>query len=208
MKTLDETGIANGTDKASVFTRTYAKPHDYLRHMEQFFATLKDKPIKLVEIGVGGGESIRTWLDYFAFAWVLGIDNVHDTNRWNTPKKWNTCDAESDGYDRYAFMAADQTDPTFWACFAADVGRTVDIAIDDGSHEPKGVQMSFAGLWPLIKPGGFYVIEDLGCGFTTPGLPTHWEFMAAYLAPLMIGGLEDLDSIYIARELAIIRKKG
>jgi demethylmacrocin O-methyltransferase len=203
VKTLDEIAIANGTDKATQFTRTYAKPKGYTVHYERFFAPLRDKPLKLVEIGVGGGESVRTWLEYFESGLVIGIDFVSLTNQWNTPKQWKVGD---DIADRYTFMAADQTDPTFWACFAADIGRTIDIAIDDGAHTPEAVQHSFAGLWPLIKPGGLYCIEDLGCGFTSPGLPTHWEFLASYLAPLMIGGIADCDSIYISPELAIIRK--
>lgn len=199
MDSLDTIGIRNQTDKASQFSRTYAKPHDYLRHMELFFAPLRDKPIKLVEIGVGGGESIRTWLEYFTFSLVVGIDNAHDTNPWNT--------AGIGTHARYHFHAADQTDLTFWKCFAADYGPTIDIAIDDGSHEPKAVQMSFGGLWPLIKPGGIYAIEDLGCGFTSSGWPTHGEFLASLTEPLMLVGVADIDSIYIAKELCIIRKK-
>jgi len=205
MKTLDEIAIRHGTDKATQFTRTHAQPKGYTVHYEKFFTPLRHTPVKLVEIGVGGGESVRTWLDYFDAAWVIGIDNVSGTNEWNTPKQFG---AGMEQFDRYGFMAADQTDPVFWACFTADVKQTIDIAIDDGSHEPRAVQISFAGLWPLIKPGGLYCIEDLGCGFTSPGCQTHWEWLATYLAPLMTGGLMDLDSIYVAPQLAIIRKKG
>jgi len=207
LKTLDEIAIEHGTDKATQFTRTHAQPKGYTVHYERFFAPLREEWIKMIEIGIGGGESARTWLDYFPHAWLIGIDNVSGTNEWNTPKKFGNLEMLSP-LDRYAFMAADQTDPVFWACFTADVGPTLDIAIDDGSHEPKAVQISFAGLWPLIKPGGLYCIEDLGCGFTSPGCQTHWEWLATYLAPLMVGGLMDLDSIYVAPQLAIIRKKG
>ncbi len=228
MKSLDQIGIENGTDKASVFTRTYAKPHDYLRHMEKFFAPLRNEPITLVEIGVGGGESIRTWLYYFLCAQVIGIDSVSLTNEWNLPRKFGefgkdyTNDdlaakyysryafhaADYKYYSRYAFHAADQTDPVFWACFAADYGKTIDIAIDDGSHQPKARDESFQGLWPLIKPGGLYCIEDLGCGFTDE-YPTHPQFASLMAENMILGnpGMHDIDSIYFARELCIIRKK-
>jgi hypothetical protein len=209
MKTLDQIGIEQQTDKASQFSRTYAKPHDYLRHMELFFAPLRETPIKLVEIGVGGGESVRTWLQYFKWAWVLGIDNVHDTNQWNTPKKWSASSdsREVDGYDRYAFMAADQNDPVFWACFAADLGKTVDIAIDDGSHEPQGIITSFNGLWPLVKPGGYYCIEDLGCGFSSPCFPSHYEWLNSLVNEINRGTF-GIDSMYFSKELCVLRKAG
>jgi hypothetical protein len=60
MKSLDAIGIAQQTDKASVFTRTYAKPHGYLEHLEPFFSPLRHLPIKFLEIGFGVGESIPT----------------------------------------------------------------------------------------------------------------------------------------------------
>jgi hypothetical protein len=209
MKTLDEIGIHYGTDKASVFTRTYAKPHGYLRHMEKFFEPMREKPIKLVEIGVGGGESICTWLEYFSWSFVIGIDRVHSTNKWNTPKKFGNPPGgiPLSVEDRYAFMAADQNDPTFWACFAADVRETVDIAIDDGSHEPAGIITAFNGLWPLIKPGGLYCIEDLACGFTSAGFPIHLDWLRA-LMEAVNHGIGDIDSIHFSKELAILRKKG
>jgi hypothetical protein len=84
MKTLDEIGIFHQTDKASQFTRTYAKPHDYLRHVEPFFAPMRPHRISLVEIGAAGGESIKTWLDYFDDALVFGVDIVQGTNPYNT----------------------------------------------------------------------------------------------------------------------------
>ena len=65
MKTLDELAIACATDRASVFTRTWGKPHDYARHYDKLFTPLRDKPIKLLEIGVGGGEGIRMWSGLF-----------------------------------------------------------------------------------------------------------------------------------------------
>lgn len=207
MKTLDEIGIANGTDKASKFSRTYAKPHDYLRHMELFLEPLREKEIVLTEIGVGGGESIRTWLEYFPNARVVGIDIVSKTNEWNTPKGFDGLRPLQNESHRYAFHAADQTDETFWRCFAADYGQSFDIAVDDGVHEPKAVQLTFAHLWPLIKPGGFYVTEDLGCGFTNPGCPSHPDWIASLTAPMVAAGLMDIDSIYVAKELCIIRKK-
>src|SRR6516225_1237582 len=84
-KSLDELLIIHGSDKATEHTRTYAKPHGYSVVMEKYFAPLRDKPIKFLEIGIGGGESARAWLDYFENAQIYGVDFVKDTNIFNQP---------------------------------------------------------------------------------------------------------------------------
>jgi hypothetical protein len=40
-------------------------------------------------------------------------------------------------------------------------GPGFDIIIDDGGHTMKQQQDSFRVLWPLVRPGGLYFIEDL-----------------------------------------------
>jgi len=37
----------------------------------------------------------------------------------------------------------------------------LDVIIDDGGHTMEQQQASFAALWEIVAPGGFYVIEDL-----------------------------------------------
>jgi hypothetical protein len=39
--------------------------------------------------------------------------------------------------------------------------KNYDIIIDDGSHISEHQQISFKELWESVKPGGYYVIEDL-----------------------------------------------
>lgn len=191
VKTLDEIAIHHQTDKASQFSRTWAKPHDYCRHLERFFAPMRDHPLKLLEIGVGGGESIRTWLEYFPNAHVVGVDLVEKTNTWNTPG--------SKLHHRYKFCQGDQSSKTFWECFIADFGKNWDIIIDDGSHTGEHIITTFYALWPHVMSGGLYEVEDLAAA---PGA-------AAWLRNLSVDaqqGASEIDSIYFSKELAIIRK--
>ena len=37
----------------------------------------------------------------------------------------------------------------------------LDIVIDDGSHKYRDQQLNLAQLLPLVRPGGYYVIEDV-----------------------------------------------
>lgn len=190
MYTLDEIGIRHGTDKASQFTRTYAQPHNYLIHLERFFEPLRDKPIKLLEIGVGGGESIQTWLEYFPNAHIYGIDIVSGTNPYNTPG--------AKAHERYAFACGDQSKSEFWKKFIEVYGGEWDVVIDDGSHDSRDIQTTFYALWKNLKSGGIYEIEDLDAA------PASATWLRSFCPTL---GCGDFDSIYFARELAVIRKR-
>ena len=192
MKTLDQIMIEHESDKASVFTRTWAKPHNYCVHLERFFEPLRDKPIKLVEIGVGGGESIRAWLEYFSQAQVFGVDLVARTNEWNDP------DAKPD--PRYTFVNGDQSNAVFWASFIKVRGGDWDVVIDDGSHKSSDIVTTHKCLWGHVKSGGFYEVEDLGAAVEAGD-----GFQK--LVKSIFKGDSECDFIYFARELAILRKK-
>lgn len=139
--TLDELAIKYQTDKATILK--LGNGHGYTRHYEKCFHSLRHDRIKLLEIGVGSGPSIRMWLDYFPNAWIYGVDKVNGTNEWNR--------VGQSPNDRYTFVTGDQTDETFWKCFAVDYGSDWDIIIDDGGHFNNQIIISFRGLWPILK---------------------------------------------------------
>jgi hypothetical protein len=198
---LDFVGQKYGTDKASVFTRTPgAKPHDYLRHMEEFFEPIREREIKFLEIGCGGGESIRTWLEYFPKAHVFSVDNHHSTNEWNT--------VTPTAHARYQFVIGDQSDPTFWKCFVADYGSNWDVLLDDGGHFSNQVLTTLNSMWPHIAHGGIYMIEDLRCSYSSLFSPSGspMDVLKQWIDN-MHQGETDADSITFSRELCVIRKK-
>lgn len=193
LKTLDQIMIAHQSDKASQFSRTWAKPHDYCRHLELFFAPMRDKPIKLLEIGVGGGESIRAWLEYFPEAMVYGVDTLNGENEWVTPgiEPW---------HDRYAFEHGNQSDCEFWKRFINNYGDDWDIIIDDGSHLSSDIMITFNSLMPHLNSGGIYEIEDL----------KQAPEAALWLQDLVgavNAGTSGIDEIFFSKELCIMRKK-
>ena len=191
MNTLDQLGITHQTDKASQFSRTYAKPHDYLRHLELFFGPLRNRAIKLLEIGVGGGESIQTWLDYFPQGKVFGVDMVHDTNEWNIPKLPPS--------ERYTFVHGNQSSVVFWKSFLNVHGGDWDIIIDDGSHVSTDIITTFKCLWGSVRSGGFYEIEDLASA-------KEADLALRDMLTGLHAGTSEIDAIYFAKELCIMRK--
>lgn len=49
-----------------------------------------------------------------------------------------------------------------------DFGGQLDLVVDDASHFYDHTKTSFMTLFPLLRPGGLYIIEDWGWSFQAP----------------------------------------
>lgn len=120
----------------------------YLTIYDRIFSTLKDDPLKLLEIGVQNGGSLEVWSKYFTNALkIVGCDI--DTRCGDLV------------YDdkRISIVVGDvNTENTFDAI--AVHSSTFDIIIDDGSHLSDDIIRSFVNYFKILSPGGIYVIED------------------------------------------------
>ncbi len=126
--------------------------HFYTPHYERFFNHLKNEPVKLLEIGVGGygdpnsgGESLRMWKEYFPQGAIFAIDVYNK---------------ESIEEDRIKIYQGSQVDKFFLETVTREAGE-FDIIIDDGSHINRHIIESFKLLFPTLKQHGIYVVEDL-----------------------------------------------
>ena len=63
---------------------------------------------------------------------------------------------------RVHIFSGDQSDRSFLRSVVGspEAHDGYDVIVDDGSHVPAHVITSFAALWPLVRPGGVYVVED------------------------------------------------
>jgi hypothetical protein len=145
---LTRIALRHGTDKWGA--------HFYTPVYHQLFAHLREKPVRLFEIGIGGyefarlgGASLAMWADYFPNGRILGID---------------VCAKTLDLGPRVSIRQGSQDDAVFLARMSAEHGP-FDIVIDDGSHVPAHVIASFDVLFPLLADGGLYVIEDVQTAF-------------------------------------------
>lgn len=140
---LSRLAIRHGTDKfgGHLYTPSY---HQILGH-------LREKPIRMLEIGVGGygerecgGSSLRMWAEYFPNGRIFGLDI--------SPKALKLP-------PRVTVLEGSQEDKEFLARLSAEHGP-FDIVIDDGSHRPPHMIASFWALYPLLTPQGIYIVED------------------------------------------------
>jgi hypothetical protein len=132
-----------GTDKFG--------PHHYTPVYETLMSLLRRRRITLLELGVGGfghslgGESLLMWAAYFRRGRIFGIDIEDKTSLSN---------------DRVKVLQCSQADRDRLAELAGKIGP-FDFVIDDGSHVNAHQIASFQVLWPYVRHGGAYVVEDV-----------------------------------------------
>jgi hypothetical protein len=142
---LDAIGLEAGTDKAS-------SHHNYLSFYEIFFGPLREKPITILEIGVLGGASLKTWEAYFPHATIIGVDITPACKRFEQ--------------GRTKIVLADQSNIQELTSLAITHGP-FDIVIEDGSHMCEHQITSLRTLFPFVKPDGIYIVEDLQTNYGT-----------------------------------------
>lgn len=116
-----------------------------------------ERPV-IVELGVRDGSSLMMWRSLVPDAIVMGVDNSAAANMTVEGTEFLHCDHED---PRLFEMIREVYRRKFMLSPDADFGDPfVDLLVDDGSHDGRITGLSFTHLWPLVKPGGLYVIED------------------------------------------------
>ena len=125
--------------------------HRYAQHYQRHLEHLRDQPINLLEIGIGGyskagkgGASLRMWKHFFPNAQIYGMD-IEDKSFVDE--------------DRITTFIGDQSDPASLRAIAEKIGQ-LDVIIDDGSHLSPHIVTTWHTLFPLLAPNGIYAVED------------------------------------------------
>jgi hypothetical protein len=123
----------------------------YFDIYERYIAKFKNTSCVYLEIGAAKGGSLDIMRKYLGdAARIIGVDVSPD------------CKAlESRGYEIHV---GDQADGRFLRELITHVGA-VDIVVDDGGHTPDQQITSFFSLFPIVKEGGIYIVEDLHSNF-------------------------------------------
>lgn len=125
-------------------TRYTSKWEHYFEIYDTWFAKFVGKSPVVVEIGIDCGGSIEGWNKFFGEGTqIIGVDN--------RPK--------FQPFDNISIAVGNQGDETFWEYFVSQC-PPVDVVIDDGSHYMNDQIITFEKLFPHVKEGGVYFIED------------------------------------------------
>jgi cephalosporin hydroxylase len=206
MSSLHELATRYGTDKAD---------HGYPTIYETYLAHLQHEPITLLEIGIWEGASLRMWRDYFPNATIIGIDKTDRNIR----------------IPGINIFIQDQTDKPKIDEIASALNEGFDIVIDDASHHSSKTIQTFRNIYPHLKPGGYYFIEDICTSYyayhnntehnpdpqmpTPSGKPTAMQFFKRLTDELNAAsfrddyrlGYGDLAAVHFHPNLIVLQKK-
>ena len=123
---------------------------NYFWVYDRYLAPWRNKPVKMLEIGVQQGGSLELWRRYLGDqATIVGIDHE----------------------PRFAFKApgihvriGDATDRDFLQTVLDEFGP-FDIVLDDGSKIQDEVMVAWAFLYPRLTTNGVYICEDAYMSF-------------------------------------------
>lgn len=137
---LDDFAIAHKSDKSSRF-------HNYAVKYDKILSPYREAFTSILEIGVAQGQSIRMWTDYFTKAIIHGAD---------ISKPSESCVDYS--ADRIKFHLLDQRDRA--QLKNMEQYSPFDLIIDDGNHFWMEQILTFETLFPYLRSGGIYIVED------------------------------------------------
>ena len=139
---LEYLGYKYGTDKSR-------DDHKYVNTYAPLFDPIRQQVLNVTEVGVAYGASMQMWHDYFPHATIHGFDTywrgyiAANLDLLPRVRRYNV-----DCYQDKAIAQAN---------FALE---SMDIIVDDAHHERVWMDKLLKIWWPVLKPGGFYVIED------------------------------------------------
>ncbi len=163
-------------------TQTDKPGNGYTRIYYELLKSRKFDKIHFFEIGVYKGASLKMWEEFFPNGIIYGIDNGRLLPN-SKIKVGKSCENPSkddiillqDGalpsqkYDfswinssRIKCCLADQRNQDQLDSALNHFGRnSFDVILDDGHHYPEHQQKSLGCLFKNVKPGGYYIIEDV-----------------------------------------------
>jgi cephalosporin hydroxylase len=172
--------------------------HYFFIYDQLFFRFRKPgRPITLLEIGVQNGGSLEIWKKYLPVnSRIYGIDIDEKCSDLKFSKNIN-------------FYLGSAVDNDFINKTFRDI--EFDVILDDGSHICSETIKTFVNMFPKIKYGGMYIVEDMhtsywksyGGSFRGPG--SSMEFFKGLTDTLNIDYLED-NGIIDEKEITFLKK--
>jgi hypothetical protein len=120
--------------------------HNYSFFYNMVLSNIKKENINMLEIGIASGRSLKMWDEYFKNSNIYG---------------WDIIDCFGMDTDNIKTFIVDQGNEEQINRFLNSNKIEFDFIIDDGSHMFKDQCISLFNLFPVLKSGGVYIIEDM-----------------------------------------------
>ena len=139
--------------KSNYSSDPVTKPLRYYEIYEQALREEGLSPKFILEIGVYEGESTKALSRCFPSALIVALD-------------LNLRDIDFTGYENVHYLQCDQTDSAKLQSICEDnFPDGLDLVIDDASHIGHLSKVTFNCVFPHLRSGGLYIIEDWGTGY-------------------------------------------
>ena len=153
-KIAEQTGTDRGIDGKY---KGSGNGHHYTEYYGPIFESKRDDATKILELGAYRGQGLMMWQEFFPKTNIWGIevqepDNLHR----GLPPVYTDKDT------RIKVMVGDSSKREDLIKLIEFCGEgQFDIIIDDADHNSLDQQVAMGILFPYVKSGGFYAIEDL-----------------------------------------------
>ena len=137
---------------------TLYKSRLFIGMYQRFFASVDLLPKTIFELGLWDGGSLAFWASLFDPQKIVGIDR---NPRGDSPyfTEWVASRGIGDRVSTY--WGVDQSaKETLREIVDKEFDGPLDLVIDDCSHILEPTVASFEALFPLMRTGGWYIIED------------------------------------------------
>ena len=166
-------------------------PHGYLPDYSDIAAAIGPAGT-VCEVGVCRGGSLDMWLDLFPTGTVIGVD----------------CDQSSRWPEGTRQVIAMQNDPGL--AREGPRARAGRLRPDHRRRLPRRApyRATFETLWPLVRPGGFYVVEDWADPWVDPswGVADENDRLVEWVPSLIHSLKNGAATVSYTREgLAVVR---
>ena len=121
----------------------------FYRRYDQFFHNNRFTPTGILEIGVHQGESTKVFAAVYPNTKIVALDL----------KRYDHLDFS--GFPNITYLGVDQTDRERLENVIKDeFPAGFDLVIEDASHIGAYSHITFHTVFPCMKPGGIYIVED------------------------------------------------
>ena len=181
------------SDKGEKFKNQYDKPsksnkkevvsHGYAKIYEKYFHKYKEKKLNIIELGSFYGNASAALFFFFKNSQIYSADINPDMYIYNSKRLEN--------------FFADTSSRSSIEENIIKKNIEFDIIIEDASHMLKDQIISLFILFKILKPGGFFIIEEIDFPEKRDDMHANQEFPDLKTILKKINNNENFESKYI-----------
>lgn len=129
------------------------KDRGYYRIYDQAFANRNFTPMTLLEIGVYEGVSTKVFAEAYPQCQIVAVDLIRR-------------DIDFTRFPNVTYLQGNQADTVLLREVCRDhFPHGLDLVIEDASHIGYLSKITFETVWPFLRKGGLYIVEDWDTGY-------------------------------------------